>query len=203
MKNFLSIVKNKNIQKKKRGAFTLIEIIIVIVLIAILVALFYPSITQNKNKSELSAVLNNDAKMIAGALTQWKADNQGNWSAVTTGAISIYLPKEMKYTGGYITSTGLHNGIHYQVLSDKINSNGDSFKIYIDFSAATAENKYGARIIQFGEKKAMTIFKHLAGANSSLTTEKSNARGLGSANADFKTGGNSSDSKCGVRNIVF
>ena len=194
----------------KRKGFTLVELIFVIIIIAVLVSLFYPTIIANKDKATISATVGNDAKLISAAITQWKgssSNSDGSYANINTADIAIYLPNTMKYvsSGNYIESSGLNGGIHYQVLSDKINSNGDSFKVFEDFSSAIAQKHYNDRLIKYAEKVGMDAFHNLSTnkATAGAAPEENTATALGSANADFTTGGTDTDGLDGVREIVF
>jgi len=194
--------------EKSRGGFTLVELIFVIVIIAILVSLFYPVIMSNKEKANINAVVGNDAKLISGAITQWKSQSsqsKGNYNGISDAAIAIYLPNTMSYSGGYIHSSGLNGGIAYQVASDKITNDGDSIKIYVDFTKAINDSKFNPRIIQYAEKAAMDAFYNIATnkSESSKPTEDAAAKGLGNANSGFTDGGSTTDGKAGTRKIAF
>jgi len=194
-------------KKKFRNGFTLIELIISVSVIAVLAALLYPNIMDNKNKSVISSTVLNDVKLIAGAVAQWKAnssDSDGSCTNLTTQKLSAYLPASMKYdaVNDAVTSSGLNDGIAYQVISDKITTNGDSFKIYMDFTTAISRNKYNDRIIQYAENSAMDNFKKIS--SDSATAEKaSDATALGTANDDLTRGGTDTDGLCGVRKIAY
>ncbi len=204
----------KNLERKihtrKKNGFTLLELIFAIVVVAIIISLIYPTIIANKNKAVISSTVGNDAKLISQAVTQWKgssSNSNGSYSNLTTAAIAIYLPNTMKYnsSGGYIESSGLNGGIHYQVISDKINSNGDSFKVFENFAPAIAQNHWNNRLISYAEKVGMDAFHNLSTnkATAGAAPEEGTATALGSANADFKTGGTDTDGEDGVRQIVF
>ena len=194
-------------RKIAKKGFTLVELIFVIVIIAVLVGLFYPTIMANKDKANIGAVVGNDAKLIASAVTQWKGsskESDGSYTNLTTDSISIYLPNSMVYdsVNHVVKSSGLNSGISYQVLSDKITQNGDSFKIYIDFSKAIGDHSYNTRLIQYAEKTAEDAFYNLS-TDKGNTSETGTATALGSANSNFTAGGTTSDGKAGTRNVVF
>lgn len=192
----------------KKG-FTLIEIIIVVVIIGILVGLFYPSIMSNKNKAVISSTVGNDVKLISGAIAEWKntsPNSNGSYSAITTSEISTFLPSTMEYdsTNDLIKSSGLSGGVSYKVLSDKISTSGDSFKVYMDFTTAVNNNNYDDRTKTYAEKVAMDKWKKLStDKTSGDTTEQDAADGLGDPDAAFSTGGTAIDGKAGTRKIVF
>ena len=198
---------SRSVRKNFKKGFTLIEIIIVVVIIGILVSLFYPSIMSNKDKAIINSTVGNDVKLLSGAITEWKTtspDSNGTYSAITTKKVATYLPSGMNYDTATdtIQSSGLNGGIAYQIISDKINTNGDSFKVYADFTAAITNNNYDDRIKTYAETVAMDKWKKLS-TDKTDTTTVGNADGLDAANADFSTGGTTTDGKSGTRKIVF
>ena len=196
---------SRSVRKNFKKGFTLIEIIIVVVIIGILVSLFYPSIMSNKDKAIINSTVGNDVKLLSGAITEWKTtspDSNGTYSSLTTAEIAPYLPSGMTYSGGAIHSSGLDGGIAYQILSSKINNNGDSFKVYMDFTKAINNNNYSSRIKTYAETVAMDKWKNLS-TDKTDTTTVSDAKALGDANAGFTTGGTTTDGKCGTKEIVF
>ena len=190
-----------------RGGFTLIEIIIVVVIIGMLVGLFYPSIFSNKNKAVISATVGNDVKLLSGAITEWRntsSDSDGTYKNITTAEIAAYLPSSMTYDSGndVIKSSGLDGGITYQIISDKINNEGDSFKIFADFTQAKQNNNFDDRATRYAEKTFISKWIKISTANQ--TTGDENATALGKANDVFTTdGGNDKDGKVGVRNAAL
>jgi len=203
----ISSTSSKSINKNFKKGFTLIEIIIVVVIIGILVSLFYPSIMSNKDKAIINSTVGNDVKLLSGAITEWKTtspDSNGSYSSLTTDKIVPYLPSSMTYDGTSIHSSGLNGGIAYQIESDKINTNGDSFKVYSDFTAAITNNNYDDRIKTYAETVAMDKWKKLStDKTAGDTTVVGDATAIGSANDVFTTGGTTKDGKSGTRKIVF
>jgi len=198
-------------RKGLRKGFTLMELIFVVITIALLVGLFFPSIIANKDKTQIHSVATNDAKLIASGITEWKgasSESDGTYANLDTGKLSAYLPSTMEYDGTWIHSTGLNGGIHYQVLSDKINSDGDSFKVYVDLSTIKDAQNFDDRMVTYAEKtlsdgfRAIAINKNTGTAANDATVE-TDAKGLGSANADFDTGGTAVDGLTGTRKIRF
>jgi prepilin-type N-terminal cleavage/methylation domain-containing protein len=198
----------KNTKKMKKG-FTLLEIIFAVILIGVLLVLFFPNIISNANKGDIKSTLTNDAKMITQAVTEWRgssANSNGTYSALTTAEIVPYLPTTMVSTGTgastIIKSTGLKSGISYQVISDSISTNGDSFKILINFSQAIANKNYDQRTITYAETTAVNTFKNMS-IDPTAAQETTAATAIGAANAAFTVGGPNTDGICGVSKLKF
>jgi len=176
------------------------------------------------------------------------ADSDGTFQYLTTSGIVPYLPTAMSWhetkpgvpgkaavpakggnpavaavaavpAEGYIQSTGLNGGIHYRVISDKTTTNGDSFKLFIDFSEAIKQKNYDSRTVTYAESNAADKFVSLSlGDTTKKTagqtvaqiqgraTKDLNAIALGIKNEVFTLGtGNllHEDGKLGVRGIRF
>jgi len=194
--------------KKRHGfkkGFSLLEIIFVVILIAGLLLLFFPNIIFSSSKADIGSVVTNDAKMITQAVTEWRgssSNSDGTYSNLTTAEIVPYLPTTMKYVDGKIRSTGLNGGIGYQVSSDRISSDGDSFKILINFAQAISNKNYDDRTITYGETNAGDTFKRLS-IDSAAAVKSTDATALGAANAAFTVGGTTTDGLVGVSKLKF
>jgi len=196
-------------KKHTKKGFTMMEIIFVLIVLGVLVALVFPTVIGGKNKATIGATVTNDMKLIGQALTEWRgnsANSNGTYSNLTTSEIVAYLPSSMTYDNATdtIKSSGLNGGISYQVISDNINSDGDSVKIYVDFSKVINDQSLDERTISYGETDAMNKIVSIA---TDKTTARngmaSDATALGNANADFDRGGNDTDGYCGVRQVRF
>jgi general secretion pathway protein G len=71
----------------KRKAFTLIEMLIVIVIIGILAAALVPRMMSARDKAADVAV-KADLQQIAGAISSYGMDNGGSYAGLTSGAAS-------------------------------------------------------------------------------------------------------------------
>lgn len=73
----------------RSGAFTLIEMLVVIAIIVILLALLFPALNKGRELAEVTKNVNN-IKQIAGATTSWATENNGRLpSPVYPGGIDV------------------------------------------------------------------------------------------------------------------
>jgi prepilin-type N-terminal cleavage/methylation domain-containing protein len=78
---------------KKRGGFTLVEIMIVVAIIALLAAIAVPGFLRARKRSQASRVLN-DLRLIDAAVDQYAIETNKTSGATTTSADWIvYLKK--------------------------------------------------------------------------------------------------------------
>lgn len=100
-------------KKRRRGGFTLIELMIVIAIIAILAAILVPNFIRARAQGQLTACKSN-LKNIGTALEMYSTD----WSGKYPTALATLTPNYLKtipecpadgtdtYTGGYVTGAG-------------------------------------------------------------------------------------------------
>jgi prepilin-type N-terminal cleavage/methylation domain-containing protein len=78
---------------KRRGGFTLVEIMIVVAIIALLAAIAVPGFLRARKRSQASRILN-DLRMIDAAVDQYAIENNlTTGSAVTVTAWEGYMKK--------------------------------------------------------------------------------------------------------------
>jgi prepilin-type N-terminal cleavage/methylation domain-containing protein len=86
---------------KKRGGFTLVEIMIVVAIIALLAAIAVPGFLRARKRSQASRILN-DLRLIDAAVDQYAIENnKTSGSAVNTADWTNYLKK-----GSVLYNTG-------------------------------------------------------------------------------------------------
>jgi len=89
---------------KKRGGFTLVEIMIVVAIIALLAAIAVPGFLRARKRSQASRVVN-DLRLIDSAVDQYAIENnKATGSTVNTADWTAYLKKG---TALYNTATDL------------------------------------------------------------------------------------------------
>src|ERR1043166_6784802 len=82
-----------NAINKRRGGFTLVEIMIVVAIIALLAAVSVPGFLRARKRSQASKILN-DLRMIDGAVDQYAIEtNRKTGDAVNTADWTGYLKK--------------------------------------------------------------------------------------------------------------
>jgi prepilin-type N-terminal cleavage/methylation domain-containing protein len=90
-----------NVINKRRGGFTLVEIMIVVAIIALLAAIAVPGFLRARKRSQASRILN-DLRMIDSALDQYAIEtNRTTGFAVTVPDWTNYLKK-----GSVLYNTG-------------------------------------------------------------------------------------------------
>jgi prepilin-type N-terminal cleavage/methylation domain-containing protein len=78
---------------KRRGAFTLVEIMIVVAIIALLAAIAVPGFLRARKRSQATKILN-DLRLIDAAVDQYAIEtNKASGVAVTFADWSVYLKK--------------------------------------------------------------------------------------------------------------
>jgi prepilin-type N-terminal cleavage/methylation domain-containing protein len=78
---------------KKRGGFTLVEIMIVVAIIALLAAIAVPGFLRARKRSQASRVVN-DLRLIDSAVDQYAIENnKATGAVVNTADWSIYMKK--------------------------------------------------------------------------------------------------------------
>ena len=94
-------MKLKSLTTRRRGGFTLVEIMIVVAIIALLASIAVPGFLRARKRSQASRVIN-DLRLLDGAIDQYAIENNK-----TTGAsasftdLKVYLKK-----GGALYNTG-------------------------------------------------------------------------------------------------
>ncbi len=86
---------------KRRGGFTLVEIMIVVAIIALLAAIAVPGFLRARKRSQASKVLN-DLRLIDAAVDQYAIEyNKPTDAPIPPGAWTQYLKKDTSlYTSG-------------------------------------------------------------------------------------------------------
>jgi prepilin-type N-terminal cleavage/methylation domain-containing protein len=93
---------------KRRGGFTLVEIMIVVAIIALLAAIAVPGFLRARKRSQASRILN-DLRMIDAAVDQYAIEtNRSTGNAVNTADWTNYLKKNssLYLSGGSILGHG-------------------------------------------------------------------------------------------------
>ena len=214
MKNLLRrsgflVKENSKIPKMRKG-FTLIELIMVMIVLAILVGIVIVKIMNSSKETEIKDTLRTDISQIVRAANNWRQSDSasdGTYDNISTSKLCDYLPNNMQCDSNYIYSSGFHDStgkgrIRYKIASDRISTNGDSFKIFVDASPLASANHWENRFKSKVEKLASNVMKK-ASTQPNNYIEVRNATDIGGANVNFSTrGGNSYDAKVGGRHIT-
>ena len=98
---------------KKRGGFTLVEIMIVVAIIALLAAIAVPGFLRARKRSQASRVIN-DLRLIDSAVDQYAIENNkvsgstcgtADWTAYMKSGTSLYNTGKDLYGNDYGTQT--------------------------------------------------------------------------------------------------
>ncbi|CAN5590787.1 hypothetical protein BH20VER3_BH20VER3_06820 [soil metagenome] len=99
----------------RRGGFTLVEIMIAVVIVALLAAIAVPGFLRARKRSQASRVLN-DLRILDSSIVQYAIENQrGKGAKVTFKDLKVYLKK-----GGQLYQKGT------DILGNKY---GPNFKV--------------------------------------------------------------------------
>ena len=204
------LVKENYKTPKMRGGFTLIELIVVMIVLAVLVGIAIVKIMNSSKETEIKDTLRTDISQIVRAANNWRQNDTGSdgtYNNITTGSLCDYLPNNMQCDNNYIYSSNFHDStgkgrIEYKIASDKLSTNGDSFKIFVDASPLASANHWEARFKSKIEKLASNVMKKSSTQPNSYV-EVRNATDIGNPNDNFNTdGGSNTDAKVGGRYIT-
>ena len=199
----------KTYQKMKK-AFTLIELIFVVIVIVALMAIAIGKIINNSKSAKLGNVVNNDISQIVKAANKWRSNDaasDGTFENLTTASLCPYLPNNMQCDSNGIYSSGFHDAsgkgrITYQITSDKLNTAGDSFKIFANASGLASAQHWQNRLKQKFEAIADNDMKKASNQPNNVSIDQK-AQGLGNKDSAFSPdNGNTKDAQTGVRYII-
>ena len=89
-----------NTQKRRNGAFTLVEIMIVVAIIGLLAAIAVPNFVRARTTAQMNACINN-LRQIDGAIQQWALEQKKDTSAtVTESDVTPYLKNSISCPSG-------------------------------------------------------------------------------------------------------
>ena len=91
----------RTLNSKRRGGFTLVEIMIVVAIIALLAAIAVPNFLRSRKRSQATQVLE-DLRQIDSAIDQWAIENnKAGGATVTWGDVQKYIKTGTRlYTSG-------------------------------------------------------------------------------------------------------
>ena len=167
--------------KKKRGGFTLIEVILAIVVVAVIMGIVIPKVMSNSDKAQIKQVISSDTRSIIQAAADWKrtsADAQGTYKDISASALNSRLPSNMDLNGSNILSSGFNGGCKYGVDSSTINSDGDSFIIAIDCSNAKQALNWNSKLVSYAKEAFIDTVKSLGDVNATVNTSNNDVDGL-------------------------
>ena len=188
----------------KKGGFSLIETMLVIVIGSLIMAAIIMVAMNSFKDADLMSSIGKNVETILKAANEFKSQSSksdGTFEKVNDKNIIQYLPESMYLDGtgndSCIRNKNTGSQICYKIKADKITSNGDSVKVYVDFNKKLSS----AEKMKRAELKIMdNLSKYATSKNSLIQVGK--ASDIGDKDADFKTDGNTQDGKIGVRKIA-
>lgn len=200
-------IKNKQMRK----AFSMMELIFVIIVIAAIAAITIPKLISNSDKTNINQAVNSDITSIINAASEWRrvsADSKGDFTGITTASIVPYLPSNMPYNSSTdcIESSGFNHEICYKIEPRKDTTNGDypGLSIYVDGSKAAEAYSWSNRMKNYFEKTVANAAKNYSKDQGTIDIEYA-ANGF-SSDGKFTTSTASNkdnDAKVGVGDIRF
>jgi prepilin-type N-terminal cleavage/methylation domain-containing protein len=128
---------------KRRGGFTLVEIMIVVAIIALLAAIAVPGFLRARKRSQASRILN-DLRMIDSAVDQYAIENnKGTGDAVAINAWTAYMKGG---TALYTTATDLFGHAYGAQTVDTLPRTAPgTFALLSDVAPASFFSPYGTQ----------------------------------------------------------
>ena len=128
MRNFKS--------KSSRKGFTLIEVILAIVVVAVIMGIAIPKVMSNSDKAQIKQSISSDVRSIVEAAADWKrtdrATSDGTYKNISESQLSSRLPSNMDVNGSGILSSGFNGGCIYNITKDSTTTS--KFMMAIDLS---------------------------------------------------------------------
>jgi prepilin-type N-terminal cleavage/methylation domain-containing protein len=126
---------------KRRGGFTLVEIMIVVAIIALLAAIAVPGFLRARKRSQASRILN-DLRLIDSAVDQYAIENN------KASAAQVLVPDWTKYlkagTNLYVTGADiLGNNFNSQTVDSMPKLSNASWQALSDVTDTTFWSPYG------------------------------------------------------------
>ena len=106
-----------NTLNKRRGGFTLVEIMIVVAIIALLAAIAVPGFLRARKRSQASRIIN-DLRLIDSAVDQYAIEN--NKSTGNTVAVTDWTNYLKKGTNLYLTGNDILGNTYGSQLVDSL-----------------------------------------------------------------------------------
>ena len=159
--------------KKKRGGFTLIEVILAIVVVAVIMGIVIPKVMSNSDKAQIKQVISSDTRSIIQAAADWKrtsADASGTYTNISASALDSRLPSNMKSDGTNILSSGFNGGCKFGVDASTINTPGDSFIIAVDCSGAKSALNWSSKLIAYAKEAFVDTVKSVGDVNATTNS---------------------------------
>ena len=159
---------------QKRSGFTLIEVILAIVVVAVIMGIVIPKVMSNSDKAQIKQVISSDVRSIIQAAADWRrtsADASGTYKDINASALDSRLPSNMKLNAdGQIQSSGFNGGCVYGLKSSSINNHGDSFELAVDCATAKSNLNWSDKLVAYAKEAFVDTVKSLGGENTAKDT---------------------------------
>ena len=148
----------------KRKGFTLIEVILAIVVVAVIMGIVIPKVMSNSDKAQIKQVISSDVRSIISAAADWKrtdrTDANGVYDNISAELLSSRLPSNMDVdeANKYIKSSGFNGGCIFT-----LDSNGSSaFKMGMDCTTAATKLSWSSKLKAYAREAFIDTIKSLS-----------------------------------------
>ena len=154
-----------NIKAKRRG-FTLIEVILAIVVVAVIMGIVIPKIMSNSDKAQIKQVISSDVRSIISAAADWKRTDQttsdGTYKNISAELLDSRLPSNIQVDADnkYIKSSGFHGGCLFTLVKDA--DDGHNFKMGMDCSDAAKKLNWSSKLIAYAKQAFIDTVKTIS-----------------------------------------
>ena len=160
--------------KKKRGGFTLIEVILAIVVVAVIMGIVIPKVMSNSDKAQIKQVISSDVRSIVQAAADWKRTDQstsdGTYANIQADLLDSRLPSNLPVdtTNHNVKSSGFHNGCLFALVKDA--SDGSTFKMGMDCSDAATKLSWSNKLKSYAKEAFFDTAKSLSSSATQTTS---------------------------------
>lgn len=142
------------VSQKRRSGFTLIEVILAIVVVAVIMGIAIPKVMSNSDKASIKQSISSDVRSIIEAAADWKRTDRatagGTYASINELELSSRLPSNMKADANDISSSGFNGGCKYRIVTD--NADGRNFKLAMNCTTAATTLSWSDKLKEYAEQ---------------------------------------------------
>lgn len=146
----------------KRKGFTLIEVILAIVVVAVIMGIVIPKVMSNSDKAQIKQVISSDVRSIISAAADWKrtdnTNSDGTYSNIKSEYLDSRLPSNMDANSSGIYSSGFNGGCVFEVTND----GSSAFKMGMDCSTASTNLNWSNKLKSYAKQAFFDTVKSLS-----------------------------------------